>query len=644
MHEHHTTPHSTKNTLLRAAARRWTWWGAAGIALVIGATILSCRDDRDTEDPDDEHGLLASEECGARRRLALQTGAQCEAGNGELLSTTGPLSAYCVYDRPEGVEGDDWGPDPERFEVIDDCPVYPQGSYPDNLMEYWWQSWTTKVGLVDESVMEGFDGKVTVAIIDTNPGDAHATMMKEIVRQVSNGCGGESCTRQIKIYSAMAGPDTTLTSEVATSIDNAVQAWHPSGTATPPGDLIISLSLAWQRPSVDAHLDPVYVALQHAACKGALVLVAAGNHSTHECTSGEPTEYFPAAWADEDQIQCDALANYTPNQREPLTLPAPTMSLTEPFVYAISAVDKEDRPLLSNWRSTQYATMGHQAVLPTNKTEALWEGPMSGTSVSTAVMAGIAAALWSKQKDFSASQIMADIWKSGEDNGVPATLVWGGGSPGQRVASVCAALHLEPCDTEIADTVVLDELRADKHIGKAEFSAMYPRNERPARGGLRLAREASAMFATTLSTVTRTACTATPDAFVHPQPNKYVCPPCYIDPTSVASSDASLHLQLSSDPTYVGLTPFSIKITLYHGAVEEPHWFTVDNSTEPAENTVRLISGSMHDYETPSLNYVTVGTEQLVPERAWIDVYFTTATGATKIVGQDLYIGTPPPT
>jgi hypothetical protein len=181
---------------------------------------------------------------------------------------------------------------------------------------------------------------------------------------------------------------------LAQVIVEEVDAWQ----ADPNTDrLVINLSLGWNPLYGGDGVNPlawpadvraVYQAILHARCQGALVVAAAGNASggAHADATGP---LYPGGWERVRSVESRCQGHF-------LAPPPLSVAPTAPLVVAAGAVD-EDGLLLANARPgsmpllAAYGSHGTRvdATSPFNHTL-----PMTGTSVSAAVVSAAAAAIW----------------------------------------------------------------------------------------------------------------------------------------------------------------------------------------------------------------------------------------------------------
>lgn len=184
------------------------------------------------------------------------------------------------------------------------------------------------------------------------------------------------------------------------------------------GPHVINLSVAWdgnvfggleRRNSgvIDVGAMPldvrlVFRALQHAADAGVLVIAAAGNQADHLQPGGP---LLPAAW---EQVPADGYGSPTGPYR--------------PLLYAVGGVDAAGGELSNAQPASRppLVAFGDHGTLSTASPD-VETATLTGSSVATLVVSAAAAAAWSYAQDFSAGQLMDEIYNSG--NPLPGAAV-----------------------------------------------------------------------------------------------------------------------------------------------------------------------------------------------------------------------------
>lgn len=200
----------------------------------------------------------------------------------------------------------------------------------------------------------------------------------------------------------------------------AVKRWlKDSKKGGDPARLVINLSLGWDAVhggpfyKDPSELSPdaraVYDALRFARCADALVVAAAGNRSLASDTG----PMYPAGW--------EAMSAPTPNACKrlgfrPAVQPSPlTKGGYHPLVYAVSGVDEGDRPLPTTRSGGQARIVAHAMSVVTDDPVRPPHPPiLSGTSMASAVVSGIAATAWGFDPSLSPDQVMQLVYDGGK--------------------------------------------------------------------------------------------------------------------------------------------------------------------------------------------------------------------------------------
>lgn len=237
--------------------------------------------------------------------------------------------------------------------------------------------------------------------------------------------GGEVV--QDRVNGGYFGYQSVLAEQIVAAVDAHLAAEQG-------GHLVINLSVGWDerynrtadasanRPAVDA----VQVALEYAACEGALVFASAGNIGGGLHKGSGPM--YPAAW-------------------EQLLVPESCAAVGEgpyrPLLHAVGGVDGADRAL-GNGRPggrSRLAATAFQASIqdpgPPLQPSTLY----SGTSVGAAVASAAAALVWRVLPGLGPSDVLEIVYATGTELGVPADFC-AGGAPCDDIhrLSVCRAV------------------------------------------------------------------------------------------------------------------------------------------------------------------------------------------------------------
>lgn len=290
---------------------------------------------------------------------------------------------------------------------------------------------------------------VMVAVVDTAPpgwadhsaGEdqedgrgRHGRTMAAIVN--GTACGPDSrssCTTRVETFLGLPRlrdgtrpvPDDGrgglmgLQSDLIEGLDDALAAWETAKLRAPNLKLIINLSVGWE-PACDGASDAVRERLGQAVDAGALVLAASGNRTPGSCVEGPVA---PAAW------EVDGL------------------------VHGITPLDDRDQNLASfrPGSNTRIGALGYMAVV---ESQGEIHGPLSGSSVATAVVSGIAARVWAAHPEDASAAVMDRIWQYGRARAIAskggdqpsAEYPPSANPPAQHVASLCRAMNTTKCN------------------------------------------------------------------------------------------------------------------------------------------------------------------------------------------------------
>jgi subtilisin family serine protease len=181
--------------------------------------------------------------------------------------------------------------------------------------------------------------------------------------------------------------------------------------ANPTTPTVINLSVAYDSNELlrsgaadpnDFENSAVLEALQYARCHDALVLAAAGNGRVPAIANQKPA--LPARWTGQqalDATTCDNRYNVTPR------------SGGGPLLYAVSAVDFGANPLVNTRGKGQSVLAALGFAVVRDDPNGGYTRILSGTSMATATVSGIAAALWSRAPEgTSGDQIIRELYAS----------------------------------------------------------------------------------------------------------------------------------------------------------------------------------------------------------------------------------------
>ncbi len=283
---------------------------------------------------------------------------------------------------------------------------------------------------------------VTIAILDTWPSasqvgrSSHGFGMAGIAEGIAcDALSGGTCPIRAVPFLALDrygldarkdelhGGDYGAQSQLARAIYQAVSA---------PGSdkRVLNLSVAWDGvynttaanvPSLP--FLAVRAALEYAACQDALVITAAGNAPGGPVPRTGPA--YPAAFERAPPVVCRS------GRRRNL-------------VYSVGGVDGRDEPLVNTRPLGRPALAAPSFAVPGARTvggTVTAVGPLSGSSVSAAVVSAIAALVWNARPSLTPPQVMEKIHGSGAELSGFADYCSPGASCGRiKRASVCRAL------------------------------------------------------------------------------------------------------------------------------------------------------------------------------------------------------------
>ncbi len=276
----------------------------------------------------------------------------------------------------------------------------------------------------------------------------HGLNVGRIIRKI--GCpgdgGGVNCIAQVsdhlalpQITPAHASPANGgffgYQSEVAAAIFTAVSDWQGFNTTaaaagTPLQDrLVVNLSLGWDpmyggdfgnnADALPPHIRAVYAALQHANCRGAIAVAAAGNDP------GGPTPrtgaMYPAAWeakAAPTLVQCQTIEGlpFADTVDHPI-FPPVGVTPYRPVIYAAAGVGQNDYPL-SNGRAGSRGRLvatADSAATRYQLADGTWvyTESMTGSSAAAAAVSGAAAAVWGYRPAMRPYEVMRALYDGG---------------------------------------------------------------------------------------------------------------------------------------------------------------------------------------------------------------------------------------
>lgn len=560
--------------------------------------------------PSSETRTPPSDTCPAGRQVVARPPGGCEALGEQGWAHT-ELGSHCVYafvgpdakqsgplDEPTFRSLQHGDPKGETLSQLlgvptqNDCVTLPAGAPSSQLPD------RKPLATEFETSLQRSDplgsAPVRVAVIDTAPQSRpnarslHGVLMAMIIESLTRGGAVEVLTYPGLPRDRSGKPNLDeggyygYQSDLAFAIADALTDWEKAGPGA--GPLILNLSVGWDPTSSgDSGLVPEQ--LVRARCAGALIFAAVGNRHPRACTNG-PTG--PASLASSPSaVTCEATGK-------------PPSS---PLVVPISPVDHAGQPLDLARANAPLAALGVDAVVPLDDR---YYGPMSGSSVATAVVSGIAARAWTNNPGLAANDLTAELYRSGLAKGTPVDAsVLHDGWEEQRVVGLVD--HERRPSGEVASAKVT-EVTLDKEAQCRDACGV---DETVWWSGTQ-----ANLFATTSS------------AWVVPQPDDIVCPSCKIDKNKLIVSISSAYPASAVDVRVTFWTTRSVTETIHFGAQSIPY---EGSGTLPLTNAELCTVGS--------------GSSGTTPRAAYVEFVFADAAGGHFAVGNAINVssGTPCP-
>lgn len=571
----------------------------AGCAVDAGSDPLQ---DEETTRSAEAAVSLAQQACTYARMVGPRTGAVCAdrpTPNGVYKATSiGPRSlGWCAYDWTPSAPGNAPSKtDTDRMGGMDpDCNVVgalggPVSSSP--VVEAKLRSKFLEMAGATAlpTRADGTDpARVRVAVVDTSPDrdpaltagravagrSQHGLAVARVIRELSCPGDGRSgvCIGQIDDHLALPQVDEKTVDtgrggyfgsqvQLARAIVAAVDAWSArrqvAGSTEPPR-LVVNLSVGWDpgrgyetavnparastvpAGSLSYTAQAVRRALEHASCKGAIVIAAAGNRSGAGSTVGP---MLPAAW---EKIEapgvaaCEAMEGgmYFEEKNDAIF---PASPVYRPLLWSASGVDAGDRAIGStrdggNARLVAYADQ--VAVSTGGGSVSGYVGPFTGSSMAAAVVSGVAATAWGYDPKLNPAQVMQLVYDAGLDLTTSAPVDVKPRAPSYCFGSTCermttrrvslAIAVARACDTAPGGCGAATKTYVDSYKGDAvKWDVETLEMLAPAlKENLFTAAPCGALGCTAA-----TAKVPTQDAmpWVQPQPGKWGCDVCGVRP------------------------------------------------------------------------------------------------------------------
>ena len=284
---------------------------------------------------------------------------------------------------------------------------------------------------------------VSVAIVDLVPPPSASRPERvhneAVIRVVSSlfcsGLDPDLCRKNARLYSGAPSRSRNATGAMiepsySVSLEELSQAISTIVAQAPPDQhVVINVALGLDSIKLalgGVSLDPLIEALKRASCMGALVIAPAGN------VTGTDGPLIPAAFESRPAptaADCEGLGiHQSPRTKEAYA----------PLVYAVGGLDPLDQRL-SIGRPYGFPRLAAFAMSVTTEGPVnSYSPPLSGTSMSAAIVTGVAAAVWTAKPDLDAHQVMAHVYKGG----VPLD---GGFQSKRAQTEFCLGNALGPC-------------------------------------------------------------------------------------------------------------------------------------------------------------------------------------------------------
>ncbi|MCA9708065.1 MAG: hypothetical protein KDK70_19595 [Myxococcales bacterium] len=492
----------------------------------------------------------------------------------------------------------------------------------------------------------------SVAIVDTidrtsagawtnDPAEQHGLTMAGIVRAIRCPETDASCSP--RIIHAQAFPESLGNRGSVWSLNlavlEAIEQWRGLASSSP---LVLNMSVGWEWSSDDTkHLgdhradllqglegpaDPeisvaeeaLFLTLSWASCQRVLAIAAAGNTRGGACSQSGPMA--PAAWEALPPLsfdQCHALLD--PGDRAGLGEEA-EYEQDHRLVYAAGGVDASLAPIvnarpLSTPKRVLYASM---ASVPVGNGQ--YSPPLTGTSVASASLSGIAAEYWALHPTLSAPDVIEAITDTCASND---TVDAGCAGPDDAVPVIRASTVL-PQRSAPSFTLVPPALTSGSTQSSSPTQLLPPQ---PAGSfGPRTCTASSFAGAPSASAA------SWPE--LAPQPQNPICPTCPLNYT--ADPGATLGIDVDADyRSRVDPSTAVLELFLPSGAVTQ---VDLDLTAQPAcvaspgACTVELSS-----YPDPTGNAQTLSNYivQASVRKATLAFYVTTD-DTTRLVGNEI--------
>jgi len=297
---------------------------------------------------------------------------------------------------------------------------------------------TTKQVLADHAAKaKGKAMPVKVAVIDATPTKKGLTspdrtfhgfsVSRTVARLACEDADSPACAEQVVAQLALPivgategdatedfenGGRTGSFTHLYDAIERALDAWKPKEQ-----HLVINFSVGWDPVKADPgdeNVERIKAQLERASCLGALIVAAAGNYS------GSTGPVFPAAFEALKAPTGEACAKFKLDGIAPAAKAARASKANgktppyAPLVHSVGAVDALDQRLLVNrrWGQPRLAALGVSVMVP-GPPGTPYTPPHDGTSMASAIVSGIAAAVWAARPELDAASVMQAVYDGG---------------------------------------------------------------------------------------------------------------------------------------------------------------------------------------------------------------------------------------
>jgi len=265
----------------------------------------------------------------------------------------------------------------------------------------------TKKGLTSpDRTFHGFSVSRAVAQLACEDADS-AACAQQVVAQLALPIVGATDGDATEDFES--GGRTGSFTHLYDAIERALEAWKPKEQ-----HLVLNFSVGWDPVKADPgdeNVERIKAQLERASCLGALIVAAAGNYS------GSTGPVFPAGFEAVKAPTGESCAKFKLDGVAPAARAAKGANgkaVYAPLVHSVGAVDALDQRLLVNrrWGQPRLAALGVSVMVP-GPPGTPYTPPHDGTSMSAAIVSGIAAAVWAARPELDAAGVMQVVYEGG---------------------------------------------------------------------------------------------------------------------------------------------------------------------------------------------------------------------------------------